>query len=369
EEKLLDTPVVQRLRRVRQLGLTSLVYPSATHTRFQHSLGVMHLAGKFAESLDLDDRRTRELRIAGLLHDTGHGPFSHASEMAVKNHGLAHEDFSCEAIDRLEDYYEVDPQRLHKIIRGELELGQIVGGDIDADRMDYLVRDAHSSGVEHGEIDVETIIRLGEIDSRRLVYRQKAIRALEALFTSRFHMRKTVYLHPTAEIAEKMLQRCIENYIERGNKIERFMRKDDYGAHNVLKNSDGILGEIYSRLNQRKLYKTALDWGEESVSRAGLKNLEENIGEPRVLEAEIAEESGLDPQQVIIDKPSTPQKNKLEVKVKKSGDVRNLSYFSPIPEALKKAEWRTSRLKIYSSKENMGKVKEVAPDILEDYLE
>ncbi|PSG99991.1 MAG: phosphodiesterase, partial [Nanohaloarchaea archaeon SW_4_43_9] len=102
EKRIVDSPAFQRLRRIRQLGFTSLIYPSATHTRFQHSLGVTHLTGKFADSLNLKDEKRKELRLAALFHDTGHGPFSHVSEMMSKQYGVSHEDFSCEVIDRLE---------------------------------------------------------------------------------------------------------------------------------------------------------------------------------------------------------------------------------------------------------------------------
>ena len=149
EKKLLDSPQVQRLRRIRQLGLSSQVYPGATHTRFQHSLGVMSLAGRFADSLNLDEDKKQEIRTAGLLHDTGHGPFSHASENVAEKRDIDHEDISCNVVDQLSGKINSDTDRVKKIIKGELEIGQTVAGDIDADRIDYLMRDAHNSGLNH----------------------------------------------------------------------------------------------------------------------------------------------------------------------------------------------------------------------------
>ena len=108
EEKIVDRPEMQRLRRIQQVGLSSLVYPSATHTRFQHSLGVMHTAGKFADSLGINGDRRKELRIAGLLHDSGHGPFSHASEVVAEKNGFSHEELSCKVVDSLEDEFSVE---------------------------------------------------------------------------------------------------------------------------------------------------------------------------------------------------------------------------------------------------------------------
>ncbi|WP_414837387.1 HD domain-containing protein [Candidatus Nanosalina sp. VS9-1] len=368
EVNVLDSAQMQRLRRIRQLGLSSLVYPSATHTRFQHSLGVMHIAGRFAESLDLDDQRSQELRIAGLLHDSGHGPFSHASEVVAEKHGFSHEDFSCRIIDELEDEYSVESQRVKKIIKGDLEIGQIVAGDIDADRMDYLMRDSHASGLEHGEIDYDTIIRLAEIDSRRLVFSEKAVQALESLFTARFHMIKTLYNHHTSLIAEKMLQRSLENLIEEENiAVEEMMQLDDYEAHSKLLNSKGSSRKLYSRIKDRNLYKRALVWDIDDVPKEALKSLERRIKKPRKLEKEIAEEADTRPDEVIIHTPSTPGISDIDVKVKKKGDIRPLSELSPIPDALTDAEWRNVALRVYAPDEKVDEVREASRKILKDY--
>lgn len=367
EKEIVDSPALQRLRRVSQLGLTPLVYPSATHTRFQHSLGVMHLAGKFAESLDLDEERRKELRIAALLHDSGHGPFSHASELMSENHGVSHEDFSCEVIDRLEDTYSVSKYRLHKIIRGKLEIGQIVAGDIDADRMDYLIRDAHTTGVEHGEVDVDTIIRNAEIDSRRLVYSEKAVPALEALLTSRFHMTKTVYSHHTAVIAEKMLHHAFEDLLLQGRGLEEIMRMDDYEAHNALLGANGVAGELYRRIKDRRLFKRSLIWDGDTVSRQNLQELEQ-VSNPREIEAKIAKEAEIPEHEVILDLPSTPGIKDMDIRIKKNGKVKNMSEISPMPEALTEAEWQTASLNVYSPEQKTEKVKSVAKKILEEQI-
>ncbi len=366
EAAVLDSPEMQRLRRIRQLGLSSLVYPSATHTRFQHSLGVMHLAGRFAESLELDEERRKELRIAGLLHDSGHGPFSHASEVVAEKHGYSHEDFSFKVVDRLEDLYTVEAERVKKIIAGELELGQVVAGDIDADRMDYLMRDSHASGLEHGEIDYDTIIRLAEIDSRRLVFSEKAVQALESLFTARFHMINTLYNHHAAMIAEKMLQRSMENLVDEGLEVEQLMRLDDYTAHNRLMESEAS-SELYGRIKDRKLYKRALVWDSDDIPREALRSLESRIDEPRKLERKIAEEASVKPQEVIIDTPSIPSTSDIDVKIKKGGEVRPLSHFSPIPEALADAEWRGVALRIYAPEHVTEEVEASARKVLIDY--
>lgn len=362
EREIIDSPEMQRLRRVRQLGLSELVYPGAAHNRFQHSLGVMHLAGRFAESLGLSDERRKELRIAGLLHDSGHGPFSHASEIVAEHEGLSHEELSCRKVRKLEDKIPVDEERVQKIIHGELEIGQAVAGEIDADRMDYLERDSYFTGVDYGNIDAETIIRVAEIDSRRLVFDYKAVQALEGLLTARFHMIKSVYTHHASKIAEKMLQRSLENYIKQGNDIEMMMKLDDYEAHNKLLNAEGPTKELYSRIRDRKLYKRALVWDIDDLSRQQMSELEEK--DAKKLEREIAEEAGINSQKVVADTPWTPEIQQLDIKVKKNGEVKNMKNYSPIPEALTKAEWRTVDMSVYAPQEHRKEVGEAAEKIL-----
>lgn len=360
ESAIIDRPEMQRLRRIQQLGLSSLVYPSATHTRFQHSLGVMHTAGRFADNLGINGERRKELRLAGLLHDSGHGPFSHASEVVAEREGLSHEDLSCRVVDRLEDEFSVDAERVKKIIRGELEIGRVVAGDIDADRMDYLQRDSHVTGVEYGNIDADTIIRLAEIDSRRVVFNQKAVPALESLLTARFHMLKSVYMHKTCVIAEKMLERALENYVESSG-VEEMMKLDDYEAHNTLKNFEDGKG-LYSKLSNRDLYKRALKLDQDNLSSETLESFSKRS--EHELEKEIASEAGVKPEKVIVDLPLTPKERDFDVRVKKSGRIRPLSELSPIPGALRDAEWQIVNLGVYSPEEDTSEVASVARDVV-----
>lgn len=360
EAMIVDRPEMQRLRRIQQMGLSSLVYPSATHTRFQHSLGVMHTAGRFAENLGINGDRRKELRLAGLLHDSGHGPFSHASEVIAERKGLSHEDMSCRVVDKVEDEFSVDAGRVKKIIKGELEIGRVVAGDIDADRMDYLQRDSHATGVEYGNIDADTIIRMAEIDSRRLVFDYKGIQALESLLTARFHMIKSVYIHKTCVIAEKMLERALKNYVEEYS-VEKMMKLDDYEAHNKLRKFEDGEG-LYSMVSNRNLYKRALTLDQDDLSRNAL---EEFSGKSeKNLEREIAEEAGLKSKEVIVDLPLTPKERDFNVRVKKSGEIRPLAELSPIPEALTEAEWQIVNLGVYTSENNRSKVKNVAEDVI-----
>ncbi len=352
EETIIDRPEFQRLRRIQQLGLSSLVYPSATHNRFQHSIGVMHVAGKFAEGLNLDNQKTKELRIAGLLHDAGHGPFSHASEVLAEREGFSHEDMSCKVVDSLEADLSVDADRVKRIIKGELEIGRVVAGDVDADRMDYLQRDAHATGVNYGHIDADTIVRLSEIDSRRLVFDYKAIPALESLLTARFHMMKSVYLHKTCLIADKMLERSLENFLY-DHDIDELMKMDDYEAHTqLLKEGNGI----YRDLSQRKLFKNAVNLDQNDLSRKRLEELSESS--EKDIESEIKQISGA--KDILVDLPTIPSNREFEIRVKRNGEIYPMSELSSIPSALREAEWQLANIGVYCKPENTESVKKAS---------
>ena len=142
---LLDTPAVQRLRRVRQLGTVPLVYPSANHTRFEHSLGVYHLATRALDSLGIGGRAADRVAAAALLHDVGHGPFSHTLEPLVHRHtGHYHDEvgglLADGAVGDILRDRGLDPGRIARLIRGEGRYGGLISGELDVDRMDYLVR-------------------------------------------------------------------------------------------------------------------------------------------------------------------------------------------------------------------------------------
>jgi HD superfamily phosphohydrolase len=365
EIEVLDSPQVQRLRRIRQLGLSSLVYPSANHTRFEHSLGVMHLAGEFAESMNLSEEMRQKVRYAGLLHDSGHGPFSHASEVVAEKEGYSHEDLSCQVVDRLEDRIPVETSGIKEMIHGNHEL-EVVAGDIDADRIDYLMRDAHSSGLEYGMIDYETIISSAVLHDDRMAFEERSVPALESLFTSRFHMIKTLYSHHAARIAEKMLQRSLEALLEEKD-VDKVMKMDDYTAHVELLNAENHASDIYSRIRDRRLFKTALDWSEDEISREGLKIMEKRIEEPRKLEEKIADEAGIQKHEVIVDPPKTPDIHDINVEIRSSDSVKDLQDVSPVPESLTDAEWRTVSMKVYTPEENCERVRKVSEKVLKNY--
>lgn len=225
ECEILDSPQMQRLRRIKQLACTNLVYPGATHTRFEHSLGVLHIADRIAQRLNFNSHEQEVVRMAALLHDVGHGPFSHVFENVMKK---IHGDYNHAEIagliinntglgDLLGKFREevvsllVYPEKHGK-------LGYLISSELDADRLDYLLRDSYYVGVEYGRFDLERIIHTLHVikdpgGAEELVVKWKGREAVTGYRLARCYMHLQVYQHHTRLITNAMLIRCLEKAI------------------------------------------------------------------------------------------------------------------------------------------------------------
>ncbi len=350
--ELICTPTFQRLRRVRQLGFAGLVYHGAEHSRFAHCLGVVHIARRMVHALqgerEIDDATRLEVLAAALLHDLGHGPFSHAIEKVTAVH---HEEYSRRAIldesgevyGVLSAYDEAMPKRVAEYFGPAREFPRekqlfkdIVSSQLDADRQDYILRDGHATGVKIGMYDLERILAMltcyenddGQGRVTRLAVSFRAREAVEDYLIARFHMFKQVYLHKTVRSAEKML----EAVLRRGAKLygegrrweglpeapgllellcgrpvstAEYLELDDIDVWSMLKtwrsDEDRALSTLSEGLLSRRLYKT-VDLDREDPVRVA-----------RVLDRanEIAVDLGLDPETSVLvdrarDTPYTP---------------------------------------------------------------
>ena len=214
--RLLDHPWFQRLRYIKQLGLSHLVYPGALHTRFHHALGAMHLMGQAISTLrakghPIDEDEALGAHIAILLHDVGHGPFSHTLEHSLVE-GISHEDVSALVMDALNQQLDGALDLGIRIFRDQYPkraLHQLVSSQLDVDRIDYLNRDSFYTGVSEGVIGGERIIKMLEVVDDRLVVEEKAIYSIEKFLVARRLMYWQVYLHKTVVSAEGMLQEAL----------------------------------------------------------------------------------------------------------------------------------------------------------------
>ncbi len=293
--RLVDTKEFQRLRRIRQLGLAMFAYQGAEHSRFTHSLGAMHLATRILDRLSakypITDESRIAVRAAALLHDIGHGPFSHVIEPIFKFH---HEDFTVEAVlsgktevgKLLHEFDSNLPNNIAKIIKGTfrpLALSQIVSSQLDCDRMDYLLRDSLMTGAKYGIYDVEWIIKSLEIDEAndRLYVSARGLYAAEDYLQARYYMYRQVYFHRTLRAAEmvlrSLLQRAVDLYksqkeiwCAKGTGFEKFLRGEMLELHEHLsiddsdllfhikqwqKSGDTILSDLATRFLDRHLFK------------------------------------------------------------------------------------------------------------------
>ena len=389
---VIGTPAVQRLRGIHQLGLSSAVYPGATHTRFEHSLGVMHLAGKFAESVGLTEAETQAYRLAGLLHDVGHAPFSHATERIMEEQlGISHEEQSCRVVEGIAtsmgDDFPADPSLVKAAIRGDSQYN-LVAGDVDADRMDYLRRDADKTGIPHGEIDAETIIRFAEIHEGDIVFDYKSLQAIEDLFNARAGMNKSVYQHHASKIVEAMLHRAVEQFLEEtGTDPEVLLRWDDRQLHTHLLEHDGVadkmyrvnedtsgewtapLGEsssnsLYGRITARNLYKRAFTVGVDEIGYDGLEMIADKFKNAHSVERDIATHAGVTPSNVIVDFPQPPTSTPPSIGILMNDEIRCFSDISTLHATIAESEWRTTYFAVYAPLEHRDVVSDAAESVM-----
>lgn len=348
--ELLDTPAVQRLRHIKQLGTAELVYPSANHTRFEHSLGVYHLAGEALAQLGIAGRNAAHVRAAALLHDIGHTPYSHNIEPLVERRtGSAHSDVTDRLTDgevaAVLDEHDLDPNRIAGLIRGEGQFGQLISGELDLDRMDYLVRDAHHTGVPYGTIDHERLVRELTFIGDQLVLREGNVQTAESLLIARALMNPTVYNHHAARIAKSMLRRATERLVEADViSAPELRRMDDHDLHAALRRYDETRA-LAERLRHRSLYKRAV-WTElENVPEA---ILEADHAQIREIEEDIATQAGVASEQVILDIPNRSSMRETSTRVVVGDEIRRLSAQSALVDALRAAQREQWRCGVYT---------------------
>ena len=301
---LIEHPFFQRLRRIAQLGTTSLVYPGALHTRFHHVIGAMHLMTNAITTIrrkghEITADEERAVLIAILLHDIGHGPFSHALEYDIVN-GVSHEDISSFFIERISEEFDGKLDLALKIFQNVYKkpfLHQLVSSQLDMDRLDYLNRDSFYTGVSEGIIGSERIIEMLNVHEGNLVLEEKGIYSIEKFIVARRLMYWQVYLHKTVVAGEFMLihiLRRAKHLAQRGENLfaspalsffltsdiqlddfkknpavlNTFAQLDDYDILGAIKvwqtSSDKVLALLATRLVNRKLFK--IEIGKEPFS-------------------------------------------------------------------------------------------------------
>jgi len=307
---VLDTPAVQRLRYVRQLGHAFLVYPGATHTRFEHALGAYHLARRVVTELgQLETEEGLAVRLAALLHDIGHYPFSHALEEAGLPHHerLAARHLQSGALAATLERLGVAPERLLALIQGTSRspLAGLVSGSIDVDKLDYLSRDAAMCGVPYGRIDVDRLLTSLTLGPEGLRLHPKGLAALESLLFAKYQMYRNVYWHHAVRSATAMFKRLVRRAIAAGrvSPDDIALATDDALSHELQQNDQTGLARA---LRERRLAKRALDI---PATELPADTADWPARDPDLLqrvEERLAAETGLRADQLFLDFPSKP---------------------------------------------------------------
>lgn len=265
----------QRLRRIKQLGLTDLVYPGALHTRFHHALGAMDLMRRALNALqdkgiEISDKERQSSMLAILLHDVGHGPFSHTLEFSLFK-GVHHEQVGLWMMNRLNKEFDGALDLTIKIFRNKYERSffhQLVSSQLDIDRLDYLKRDSFFTGVYEGAIGSERIIKMLNVSSEHLVVEEKGIYSIENFLSARRLMYWQVYLHKTAVSAEVMLIELIKRakaLTQQGEKLEATPALKIFLERNINDKDfeeDPDILEVYALLDDSDIWGSVKFWQE-----------------------------------------------------------------------------------------------------------
>src|SRR5688572_18975359 len=341
--RLVDTRAFQRLRYVRQLGLAYLVYPGATHTRFEHALGTWHLAGRTLGLLqargDLKAEQAREARIvaaAALLHDIGHYPFSHALEEIGAPH---HEDVADALLTRgeiadvlREEIGKDAPERIVELIRGKSAspLQGLISGSLDLDKIEYLKRDALMCGVPYGEIDVDRLTHSLSLVKDPVTGRatvgvsEKGLAALESLLFAKYQMYRNVYWHHAVRSATAMYKRLVADAIDQGalsvGTLASF--SDEALLHQLEERAPS---RLLQGLRERRLYKRAFECPSADLPEDAAEWIASDRRLVAAAENQIAREVGLEPGELLLDYPAKTLMLDLDLPVlQRNGTVKRL---------------------------------------------
>lgn len=376
ELSILNSRKFQRLRRIKQLGLSSTVYPSASHSRFAHSLGVMHLAGELGSSIDLSENEIRENQVAGLLHDVGHLPFSHTFESFFESRsGQSHEDISCEYIDELVECENVrfpcDPKEVKNIILDDYDGINLITNEIDCDRLDYLLRDSYHTGIQLGQIEHDTLIKFSEVIDGRLGFDHKSLRSIERLLDARMQMNYSVYSHDTVNITETMVERAVQYHVNNTkDDIMDLVGLDDYQMGQKLVDSDyEPSSELYLRVRNRELYKDSYFNSLEDLGESEIKDIQQNLTNVIDHESEISDMADVPNHHVLVSPPYISDINPYETPIRMpSGQIKRFEDVSPKPQSLRESQLINQNLMVFSPEESIDKVQQCSEEYFNDIL-
>jgi len=352
EAKIIDTEEMQRLRHIKQTGFAYLVYPGAMHSRFEHSLGTMYISKEVAKGIGLEDEEAELLALAGLLHDIGHGPFSHTSDNLLKKYlNTNHEEIGKKIIregriGEIIEKYGFSKEEVIEKLSGKSK-GELVTASLGSDRLDYLLRDAHYTGAAYGVIDYQQIKSKITIYKNKLAIYEQGIAPAESLLLARYFMFTTVYYHHAVSIASQMFEKAADLALANGElEPEAYARMNDIEAFwNILHSK--VSSGLAKRLLNRRLFKRIV-YKDIKKGKTNREEIEERLINKAKLKYDefIVFESKM----MFIKEEGTPVLNRYK---KKIGTIESLS---SIVKTLKENE--VTRFIIASDRKNKRKILE-----------
>lgn len=393
EKTIVDSYPVQRLRRLRQLAGSEYVYPGANHTRFEHCVGVMYLAGKVLENPNVSrivtDEEAEVTRIAALLHDVGHGPFSHVFEhLLVRELNKTHEDITSWLVEKSEIADKLSkmgfrPNEISSLAVGKLHkpnrafLDQIISSAVDVDKQDFIVRDSYHTGAEYGFIDVFRLIHALDVLGENLAVETGALSALESFIIARIESFKSIYFHRVGRAAQIMLAMAMEKAndelgLTSFKTPEEYLAMDDYTVWAATKKCEKSK-RIIENLEQRRMVKCAYErtfYDKDTM----ISNIFSRDSYRLQVQAEIAQDAGVAAEAVIIDVPTVPSvpyhhsalMEKMEIPVfsKTSSGAKTMYRMSDISKIFETLKGFINILRVYTDAENRERVEKATSKIL-----
>ncbi len=364
--KLLDTPELQRLSSIKQLGLAHLVFPGAHHTRLEHSFGAFHMASEISDALGLSPHETNMVKCASLLHDIGHGPFSHTLESIIRTSlNVDHVDLTqnlitgkysifqqneerflqpTKTVAEVLESYQIDTKTITDMIKGTKTtkpyLTQVLNSVIDVDQLDYLLRDAYYTGVAYGMIDTQRFVQTILINQNQLALNRKGVGVVENILMARTLMYSSVYYHKTVRIAELMLSRALE-MLPSIHPFE-FFSMTDAELVMYLKNQETFQQSLITHLKYRQLFKQAYVRSSQQLSndQKQILSIFEDSNIRRKKEEVFEEQLNIPKGHIIIDIPSPdlhlaePRIQQTDIPIIEGENRKTLHDYTPVAEAI-----------------------------------
>jgi HD superfamily phosphohydrolase len=393
EKAIIDTYPMQRLRRLRQLAGSEYVYPGANHTRFEHCLGVMYLSGQVLVNPNISQVASSEevdmCRISALLHDCGHGPFSHVFEhLLQKELHKTHEDITTWLIEKSEvsdrlSKMGYNPKEIGALAVGKLHrkdrafLDQIISSAVDVDKMDFIVRDTYHTGAEYGFIDVYRLIHALDLLGENLAVELGALSALEAFVIARIESFKSIYFHRVGRAAQLMLATAMDKAnqelgLTAFKTPEEYLAIDDYtiwGALKKCKASNEIINNLENRRMLKCAYERTFYEKDDMISKLfGQESYRTKIC------GEIAQAAGVEFEKVMIDVPTVPSvpyhqgvlmgSTEIPVFTRKPAGEKKLQRLSESSKIFETLKGFMNILRVYTDAQNRAKVEKATSKVL-----